>query len=137
MKKLLSLAAAGIVMMGLAAPSFADNTMPASSFELCHDMKLQGTFQGTHMGQILFRTDDGRNMELNSMAIFFGTDPWVHQADLRQGDHLSIWIPEGTTMHVLDSRTGAVAIGDYDGVAFVPQETLSMLQSDSYSVADR
>ena len=50
-----------IGMVLLTGMAFADQTL-----ELRQNEILEGTYQGTHMGQILMRTPDGRDANVDS-----------------------------------------------------------------------
>jgi hypothetical protein len=112
----------GLIFAGCALPAMAD---PSAPMTLKHAEMVSGTFQGYHMGQILLRTENNLDMELPAMAIFFGTDPWVKQANLKVGQPLRVTFPAKTEFVSYGIVDGKNILGSYNGVARIPDSIVS------------
>ena len=134
----------GLMVLGLSAlPALADENAPMTlqgREEICLSRPevISGTYQGEHMGQILMRTSDGKDIELPSMTLFWYGDPSVRQADLKVGDELTVVLPEDAQMRIIQNEAGdRVVLGDFEGVHQIPQETVTSWQIDEMEAASR
>ncbi len=124
----------GLMLLGCVLPAMAE---PNSSMTLRNDEVLNGTFQGYHMGQILMKTDNNLDVELPAMALFFGTDPWVQQANLKVGDHLTVTLPARTAFSSYGIVNDQNVLGSYNGVARIPQSIVSTWTDMNYVAQNR
>ena len=128
--------------MGAALPGMCQETskeLETSTPGVIHlqeEQKLEGTFQGFHMGQILMKTQDGLDVELPSMALFWN-EPQISQASLQVGQPLTVTLPRHQILRVMEEKDGRVTLGGYDGVAKIPQQTVANWQSDVIWAAER
>ena len=123
----------GMMLVAGSLPALSDPgaSMGSGIINLKCDEKISGTFQGFHYGQILMKTDAGENVELPSMALFFYTDPQVHQSELQVGQHLTVCLPDRTVMRVIYGGGPVLTLGTYDGVSKIPQTVVSSWNTDT------
>lgn len=120
-----------IGMVLLTGMAFADQTL-----ELRQNEILEGTYQGTHMGQILMRTPDGRDLEIPSMAVFWYSERPVVQSQLQVGDNLRLCLPENLVVHVINPGEPNT-LGNYEGVHYVPGSIVGSWDARDIEAANR
>lgn len=120
-----------IGMVLLTGMAFADQTL-----ELRQNEILEGTYQGTHMGQILMRTPDGRDLEIPSMAVFWYSERPVVQSQLKVGDNLRLWLPDRMVVRVI-SPGEPQTLGNYEGIHKVPSSVVGSWDTRSIEAANR
>ena len=120
-----------IGMVLLTGMAFADH-----SLELRQDQVLEGTFQGTHMGQILMRTPDGRDLEIPSMAVFWYSERPVVQSQLKVGDNLRMILPEDLIVRVVQPGEPQT-LANYEGIHKVPSSVVGSWDTRDMEAATR
>lgn len=117
-----------IMLTGLAS---ADQVL-----ELRQNQILEGTFQGKHMGQILMRTPDGRDLEIPSMAVFWYSERPVIQSQLKVGDNLRLCLPNRMIVHVINPGEPET-LANYEGVHYVPSNIVGSWNTRDIEAANR
>ncbi|MBS2035730.1 hypothetical protein JST97_12135 [bacterium] len=104
--------------------------------ELRQNEILEGTFQGRHMGQILMRTPDGRDLEVPSMAVFWYSERPVIQSQLQVGDNLRLCLPDGMMVRVINPGEPQT-LGNYEGIHRVPSNIVGAWDTRDIEAANR
>lgn len=105
----------------LALPGFTET----KDIKLDQTQEIQGTYQGTHMGQVLFRTADGLDLELPSMTLFWHAHPPVSQSQLEVGQEVTVHLPEDLILRVVNGEPNPMVLGNYEGIYKVPSEQVA------------
>lgn len=119
----------GVVL--LTGMAFADQRL-----ELRQDQILEGTYQGTHRGQILMRTADGRDLEIPSMAVFWYSERPVVQSQLKVGDNLRMILPDRMIVRVINPGEPNT-LGNYEGIHKVPGSVVGSWNTRDMEAAQR
>ncbi len=122
-----------IGMVLLTGMAFADQHQ---TLELRQNEILEGTFQGTHRGQIMMRTSDGRNIEIPSMAVFWYSERPVVQSQLKVGDNLRLCLPDRMVVRVINPGEPQT-LGNYEGIHKMPASVVSSWQTRDLEAANR
>lgn len=120
-----------IGMVLLTGMAFADQTL-----ELRQNEILEGTFQGTHMGQILMRTADGKDLEIPSMAVFWYSERPVVQSTLQVGDNLRLCLPNRMVVRVVNPGEPNT-LANYEGIHKVPSTVVGAWDVRDMEAANR
>ena len=118
-------------MVLLTGMAFADHRL-----ELRQDQVLEGTFQGTHMGQILMRTADGKDLEIPSMAVFWYSERPVVQSQLKVGDKLRMILPENLIVRVVQPGEPQT-LANYEGIHKIPGSVVGSWDTRDMEAAAR
>jgi hypothetical protein len=146
MKSFLAKSLLSAALLTAAVPAFAHDGMKKelegnvnpNVVNLCHNEKIQGTYQGMMNGRVMLTTDKGNNIQVPVASLMFNTEPEVMVSSLQMGDHITVWLPEHSTMRVIKNEGNVVTLGDYTGIYVLPQEVLSRFETeDGYWSANR
>jgi len=137
MKSFLAKSLISVALLGAALPAMAhegrrevEGMSNVNVVNLCHNEKIQGTYQGMMNGRIMVTTDSGANIQVPVASLMFNTDPEIHVSSLQMGDHVSVWLPEHSTMRVIKTDGNVVTLGDYNGIYVIPQDVLSRFETE-------
>ena len=139
MKSFLAKSLMSVALLTAALPAMAQDGMHKDAERmgnpnvviLSHNEKIQGTYQGIMNGRVMLTTDKGANIQVPVASLMFSTDPEIHVSSLQMGDHLSVWLPEHSTMRVIKTEGNTVTLGNYTGIYVIPQDVLSSFATEN------
>jgi hypothetical protein len=121
---------AGLILIAGSTAARAETNSSCTNYDGCH--KLQGTYQGTTMGMVDFRTNDGQMLEVPAGAVYWDTRPRMMASELTVGQPITIFQPRPYMLTVMPNAPmrsdGLVTVGSPDGVWFLPQPILTTWQ---------
>jgi hypothetical protein len=139
MKSFLAKSLLSAALLSAALPAFAHDDMHkdmegkrnSNVVNLCHNERIQGTYQGMMNGRVMVTTDGGANIQVPVASLMYDTDPEIHVSSLNMGDHIAIWLPKHSTMRVIKTDGSMVTLGDYNGIYVMPQDVLSKFDTEN------